>query len=212
MSVQMVNVDGTLTLELPYEQMSVEQRMSKGEPTGVVARKYKMSLTATQLEAGKGFLSDIAGDGQQRLVKSVSLVVEDVNPEAVAAKRDARRFRTFVADVKWAAGLVKRKVEPTSSEQVDRARLSEWMAGRGKVFGREWDALPNETKDKLVDVAAQLAKRAEPKPAKLSDAATELVEVLKKGEKPSAELLAAVEASAKRVAKGQTAAAQGGGK
>lgn len=205
--VQMVNVDGILTLELPYEAMSVEQRMAKGEPTGVVARKYTMSLTQSQLEVGKGFVADVAGDGQQRLVKKVSVTIEDVNPAAVAAKADAKRFRTFVADVKWAAGLVKRKVEPTESERIDRARLAEWMGGKGKVFGREWDALPAETKDKIVDVSAQLLKKSQgtTKAATPTELAKTMAAALEAAGKLDAETKAQLEALLARQAKAKTA-------
>jgi hypothetical protein len=206
MSLQMTNVDGRLMFDVEYAAMSVEQRLTKGEPNGVMARKYVMSLTASELEAGKGFMADVAGDGQQRLVKKVSVLVEDVDPQRVAAKADAKRFRNFVADVKWTLGLVKRKVQPTDSERLDQAGLSEWMMGKRRVLGRDWEALPSETKDKVIAVSVELAKANQPKPTKLSDASLELVEYYKRGEVPPKELVERVEASANRVVKAHTPA------
>lgn len=151
--------DGFARFELPIEEFEVIERESKGMKTGVLARKFSESLTQANLAEGLGF-QVINEAGEVEMGKKLSFLLETTSPRLIAAKAEAKLFRNFAANVRKYTGLVKTESPVAESRRLNSADLTDWLDGRRKVDGYDFDALPIETQEKIRDIAVKLSEQA----------------------------------------------------
>jgi hypothetical protein len=151
--------DGFARFELPITEFEVVERESKGTKTGVLARKFSESLTAANLADGLGF-SIINEAGEVEIGKKVSFLLETTSPRTLAAKAEAKLFRNFAANFKKYTGFTKTKNPIPESKRLHLADVIDWLDGRRKVDGYDFQALPEETQRKILDTIEKMREKA----------------------------------------------------
>ena len=153
--------DGELVTRIPVGALEHVARLTKGVPNGKTAHKFSHSLTQTQLDDGSGF-KVMMPDGSVSTGSKLTLLLETVDQRSLEARRDAKRWRTFCAEFKKRLGLVSSKIPGT--KRVSLEEFVEWTDGERKIDNLVFDALPQETRDKLLEqmdlLAEKEAKRA----------------------------------------------------
>lgn len=167
---QLTQQDGQTSITLDTDQLDTLARVRNGQATGMVAHKF--AFTSTQKEADAGLTPRmVTEDGQVLLVRKVSVIYETQTAEKAASQAEAKWGRGIIASLRKRTGLTKGKVQVTDSERISLAELQEWIDGDRTIDYRTFDALPEETQRKVIQVRDELATGKPPAKARVSAAA-----------------------------------------
>ncbi len=162
--------DGDWIFRLRSEDLETGERLTKGEPNGIHFAKYSYSKTQTDLEKGGGF-EIVDENGDVRTAKKFSIVMETVDGAEIERKRTAKFFRNVVASIKRRTGITKTKNPVPASERLELADLRQWINGGRQLDGFDFDALPDITQSKVMEVVEKLANpdaKASPLPSSVA--------------------------------------------
>lgn len=167
---QLTQQDGYTQLSVPTKELTALARVRNGQQTGMVAHKF--AFTSTQKEADAGLTPRmVTEDGEVLLVRKVSVIYETQTAEKAAAQAEAKWGRGIVASLRKRTGLTKGKVAVSDAERLTLAELQEWIDGERTVDYRTFDALPDETRRKVVALRDELVNGKPTSKPKLSAAA-----------------------------------------
>lgn len=212
LSVQQRNQDGETTLTLQNQQSRTTEVLVKGQTTGKQKREWVIKNTAKQVAAGEVALMQ-GDEGEARPLVELRVVQITYSPEALAAKREAETLKTFASNLRKRLGLSKSKQTVAERDKLSAADVSEWMLGKRKVMGKDWDSLPAALqKDctKIHDEAAKVATGAAVKAKAISptELAKQAVAALVEQGGDATELQQQLDTLLARQAKGKAAASK----
>lgn len=160
---QLTHSDGFATLMIADEDFDVTALTRKDKEgnqvaTGVTQRVFHYRVGQASVDKGEGAVV-VAPDGSTRLTREVKVVIKDSDEAAIAAKREANRWKDFGKDFRRFAGLSKSAKAVDAADKLTRQDVENFCNGLRKVKGKFYHELPESAQAAVTQAYADLLKK-----------------------------------------------------